>query len=64
MQIALSTLIDVTQGDTDLLTRILHSFSCNQDNDIESFLHNRAVEFEKLGKSRTYIICNHEQNFR
>ncbi len=41
--------------------RFLSSFSCTDDEDIESFLHNRAVEFEKLSKSRTYLICDEEQ---
>lgn len=36
-------------------------FHCQQDNDIESFLHNKAIEFEKLAKARTYFICDEEQ---
>lgn len=39
----------------------LSSFTCTEDEDIESFLHNRAVEFEKLSKSRTYLVCEEEQ---
>lgn len=50
-----------TEEDGDLLTQILSSFSCVQDKDIESFLHNRAVEFEKLSKARTYLICDADQ---
>ena len=38
------------------LSELLSSFSCRQDSDIESFLHNRAVEFENLSKARTYLI--------
>lgn len=37
-----------------VLTELLSSFSCAKDADIESFLHNKAVNFEKLSKSRTY----------
>ncbi|MCD8053709.1 MAG: hypothetical protein LUF00_06640 [Lachnospiraceae bacterium] len=43
------------------LDRLLSSFSCEQDDDIESFLHKRAVEFEKLSKSRTYLVFDQEQ---
>lgn len=37
------------------------SFHCVQDSDIELFLHTRAVEFEKLSKARTYLICDENQ---
>lgn len=35
---------------------MLSSFSCPKDIDIEKFIKERAIEFEKLGKSRTYLI--------
>ena len=31
---------------------------CKEDEDIESFLHNRAIEFEKISKARTYLIVD------
>ncbi len=40
------------------LDGLLSSFSCTQDQDIEGFLHNRAVDFERLSKSRTYLVFN------
>ena len=40
------------------LTSWLYSFSCEQDKDIEDYLHNRAVKFENLNKSRTYLVCD------
>ena len=61
MPIALSSLIKVTGEDNELLSQILSSFSCERDEDIENFLHSRAVEFEKLSKARTYLICDEEQ---
>ena len=61
MPIALSSLIKMTGEDNELLRQILSSFSCEQDEDIENFLHNRAVEFEELSKARTYLICDEEQ---
>ena len=45
----------------DKLKNLLSSFSCAYDEDIQNFLHNRAIEFEKLSKSRTYLIVSEEQ---
>ena len=45
----------------DRLKNLLSSFSCVYDEDIQNFLHNRAIEFEKLSKSRTYLIVSEEQ---
>lgn len=61
MQIALSSLIDTLKEEKGVLQQILDSFSCTQDEDIEYFLHNRAVEFERLNKARTYLICDQNQ---
>ena len=58
MLIPLQTLIDRLQGDSGLLREILSSFSCVKDHDIESFLWNRAIEFEMLSKARTYLLCD------
>ena len=44
-----------------LLKSILSSFSCTYDEDIQNFLRNRAIEFERLLKSRTYLIVSGEQ---
>ena len=43
------------------LLELLSSFSCEKDEDIEYFLHNRAIEFEKLSKARTYLVLDQEQ---
>lgn len=40
---------------------ILSGFLCREDEDIEYFLHEKAVEFEKLSKARTYLVCDEEQ---
>lgn len=60
MLISLKTLINELEEDKELKP-LLSSFSCLQDQDIEDFLHNRAVEFEQLSKSRTYLICSQEE---
>jgi uncharacterized protein YbcI len=43
------------------LSELLSSFSCEKDEDIEYFLHKRAIEFEKLSKARTYLVFDQEQ---
>jgi hypothetical protein len=43
------------------LKPLLATFRCCQDEEIEQFLHGRAVEFEKLSKSRTYLVCDEEE---
>ena len=44
-----------------MLERILSSFSCEYDEDIQIFLRERAIEFEKLSKSRTYLVIDENQ---
>lgn len=61
MPIALSSLIKMTGEDDILLKQILSSFSCEKDEDIEHFLRFKAVDFERLSKSRTYLLCDEEQ---
>ena len=48
-------------GDISLLNHILSSFSCAYDEDIQNFLHNRAIDFENLLKSRTYLVIDEGQ---
>ena len=45
----------------EVLKSILSSFSCIYDEDIQNFLHNRAIEFERLSKSRTYLVVSDEE---
>lgn len=47
-----------TREDIQNLMDLLSSFSCSQDKDIEEFLHNRAIEFERINKARTYLACD------
>ena len=42
------------------VTLWLSSFSCEKDSEIADYLHNRAVKFEVLGKSRTYLACDQD----
>lgn len=47
-----------TREDIQNLTDLLSSFSCEKDKDVEIFLHNRAIEFERINKARTYLACD------
>lgn len=38
----------------------ISAFRCRYDSDIEAFLHERAIPFEKAGKSKPYFIVNAE----
>ena len=51
----------MNEAEDDVLNNTLSSFACVYDEDIQNFLYNRAVEFEKLLKSRTYLIVDDEQ---
>lgn len=47
-----------TREDIQSLMDLLSSFSCSRDKDIEDFLHNRAIDFERINKARTYLVCD------
>ncbi|MCE4051853.1 hypothetical protein [Bacillus sp. Au-Bac7] len=40
----------------------LSSFSCEKNKDVESFLHNKAIENEKRNFSRTSLVIDEENN--
>ena len=42
------------------ISNILSSFICDEDKDIENFLYEKAVMFEKASKSRTYLVFDEE----
>lgn len=44
---------------------LISIFVCEKDPDIESFLKNKAILFEKIGKSRTFLVFDEEaEEFR
>lgn len=53
-------LIDLIQKDEDGLVKMLHSFSCNINESIESFLHKGAVREEKEDRARTTLMVDSE----
>ena len=54
MVIPLKTVAAIIEDNN--LHKLLSSFSCSYDTDIEHFLHNTALNFELLSKARTYLI--------
>lgn len=40
--------------------KIISNFTCPQNKDVESFLHNTALRFEKTHNARTYLILNED----
>lgn len=46
--------------DENLWRDAISLFCCNRDNDITDFIRNKAVEYEKRDKCRTYIFFDNE----
>ena len=54
--------MDFYKEDKAALNSILSLFSC-RDDDINRFLYEKSIEFERIGKSRTYLIFS-EKDFQ
>ena len=48
-------------SDEEKAQELISIFNCEKDKDIENFLKERAILFEKLGKSRTYLIFDEDE---
>lgn len=48
----------LTHGYEGRVQELFSTFTCEKDSDIESFLRDRAIEFERIAKSRTYFIID------
>ena len=59
MLISLKDLI--SEIEDEKLNKLLTSFKCDLDPDIEFFLKDRAVTFERLSKARTYLIIDEDE---
>jgi hypothetical protein len=44
----------------ETLLEVISSFKCSKDVDIEGFLNNKAVLFNRKGKSRTHLLLNQD----
>ena len=48
-------------SDENKAQELISIFMCQRDSDIENFLKERAILFEKLGKSRTFFIFDEDE---
>ncbi len=48
-------------SDEEKAQELISIFNCEKDKDIENFIRERAILFEKLGKSRTYLIFDEDE---
>ena len=57
------TLSELLKYDTEenIKNKFLNSFKSLENNDIEKFLHNRAIEFEKKSVSTTHLVFNNKK---
>ncbi len=55
----LSEIIHFHQS-TSQVKKLLRTFSCKRNRDLEDFLHNRSLTFEKHLRSRTYLYIDNE----
>ena len=44
----------------ETLAEVISTFECSHDSDIESFFYDKAVLFDRKGKSKTHLILNHD----
>lgn len=49
-------------SDENKTQELISIFSCEKDYDIENFLKEKAILFEKLGKSRTFFVFDEEDD--
>ena len=57
------TLSELLKYDTEenIKNKFLNNFKSLENNDIEKFLHNRAIEFEKKSVSTTHLVFNNKK---
>ena len=58
MLVSLKKLIEMASDETVL--EVVSKFKCSRDNDIESFLRDKAALFDRKGKSKTHLLLNRE----
>ena len=52
-------------SDEQKAQELISIFVCSKDSDVENFLKERAIAFEWMGKSRTFLIFNeNEEEFK
>ena len=44
----------------EVLSEVISTFKCAKDSDIEGFINNKAVLFNRKGKSKTHLVLNQD----
>jgi hypothetical protein len=52
----------IKESEPELLDLLIGEFSCAKDHDVESFLKINAINYEKIGLSRTYLYITRSTN--
>lgn len=50
----------LAENSTNQVKKLLKTFSCKINNDLQDFLHSKAVTFERNLRSRTYLYANNK----
>lgn len=48
------------QPSTRKVLKIMKTFKCSKNEDLENFLHKKAVTFEKFLRSRTFVYIDND----
>ena len=62
MLISLKRLIELASE--EVVSGVFSTFECKQDSDIESFLKEKAILFDKKGKSKTHLLLDEDELLR
>jgi len=57
--ISLKRLVELASE--DIVSEVFSAFRCKQDSDIESFLKEKAVLFDRKGKSKTHLLLDEDE---
>ena len=56
---------DILENQQDIdLTDIFKKFSCKKELDLEKFLHDKCLNYEKAGTCRTYLMLDKEELYK
>lgn len=50
----------LAENSTNQVKKLLKTFSCKINNDLQDFLHSKAITFERNLRSRTYLYANNK----
>jgi len=60
--ISLKRLVELASE--EVVSGVFSTFGCKQDSDIELFLKEKAILFDKKGKSKTHLLIDEDELMR